>query len=29
MKRFELAIDGECYVGKKSTVFVDAIELWI
>lgn len=26
MKRFELAIDGECHVGKKSTVFVDAVE---
>lgn len=27
MKRFELAIDGDyCYVGKKTTVYVDCIE---
>ena len=26
MQRFELAIDGNCKVGKSTTVFVDAIE---
>lgn len=26
MKRFELAMDGECSVGKFSSVFVNAVE---